>query len=223
MLNPSFAEDCHRFQKLLSYMATPMEKIKGYHQQVDEPDITGTYTARDYVSWKLAEYVELIGGKIFKMSPAPARRHQDVAVQLTRILADHFRHGCHVYASPFDVYLVHPGEDWRDAKNIVEPDLCVICDKNKLHDHGCVGAPDLVIEILSPGTAAKDLGPKRDLYQEYGVHEYWVVHPRDQTVVIHTLENGKYRLLPILAAGNRIQSVTFPALSFDLSEVFPQD
>ncbi len=86
-----------------------------------------------------------------------------------------------------------------------------------------MGAPDLVVEILSPSTAAKDLGAKRDLYEEYGVKEMWIVHPSEGTIAVHVLENGKYRILPIVAKGQSLQSPAFPDLKIDLNEVFPDE
>ena len=85
---------------------------------------------------------------------------------------------------------------------------------------GCIGSPDLVVEILSPGTASKDLGSKRDLYEEYGVKELWIVHPNEGTIIVHLLKNGKYYLLPVYAKGQTLQSPTFPDLEVVLNDVF---
>lgn len=192
-------------------------------QDVQEPDLTGTYTARDYISWKTEELMELIRGKIFKMTPSPLWRHQEVLGELHVIFRRYVKSPCKVVLSPLDVYLIHPGENWKDTKNIVQPDLCIICDSEKIHRRGCMGAPDLAVEILSKGTAAKDLGPKRDLYEEYGVKELWIVHPIEGTIALHILENGKYRILPIFAKGQTLQSPTFRDLKIDLNEVFPEE
>ena len=192
------------------------------NQKLEEPDLTGTYTARDYITWKSEELMELIRGKIFKMTPAPLRRHQEILMSLGTHLHLHFRKKCQVYPAPFDVYLILTGENWKETKNIVQPDLCVICDPEKLHDRGCIGAPDLVVEILSPGTASKDLGIKRDLYEEYGVKELWIIHPQDATIAIHVLENGLYKILPLVAKGQSLQSPSFPELNLDLNEVFSE-
>lgn len=197
-----------------------MKNHEDKSQEVQEPDLTGTYTARDYISWKTDELMELLKGKIFKMTPAPLRRHQKISAKLHLFLGPFFSQPCEVYYAPLDVYLIHPGEDWKETKNIVQPDLCVICDPEKLHDRGCMGAPDLVVEILSPGTAAKDLGLKRDLYEEYGVKELWIVHPVEGTITVHVLENGKYHILPIVARGRKLESPTFPDLEVDLDQVF---
>ena len=193
------------------------------YQQVEEPDLTGTYTARDYISWKTEELMELLRGRISKMSPSPSSVHQQIVMNLGSALHIHFKRNCLVFPSPYDVYLIKPGENWKDTKNIFQPDLCVVCDTSKIYDRGCMGAPDLVVEVLSPSTAAKDLGTKRDLYEEYGVKEMWIIHPQDATVVVHILENGKYRIMPIYAKGQIIKSPTFPDLKVDLNEVFPDE
>ncbi len=182
--------------------------------------MSGTYTARDYISWKTDELIELIRGKIFKMAPGPSSRHQRVDMRLGTILDLHFHRRCEVYSAPFDVYLIHAGEEWQETKNIVQPDLCVICDKEKIHARGCMGTPDLVVEILSPNTAKKDVGKKRELYEEYGVRELWIVHPIEGTVLVHVLENGHYRLLPLVVKGQTLLSSTFPDLKVNLDEVF---
>ncbi len=199
-----------------------MKSPEDEYPQVSEPSLSGTYTARDYLTWKTDELMELIGGKIFKMTPAPRRIHQRIVMDLGTILNLNFRPKCQVYSAPFDVYLVHLGENWKDTSNIVQPDLCVICDLAKLHDRGCIGAPDLIVEILSPGTAGKDLGPKRDLYQEYGVKELWIVHPTEETITIHVLKDEKYHILPILARGQTLESPTFPQFTFLVDNAFPE-
>ncbi len=197
-----------------------MKDTEEQPQKLEEPSAAGTYTARDYFSWKTDELMELIRGKIFKMSPAPTSGHQRVSGDIYSFLRHHLLPKCKVFFAPLDVYLIHPGENWKETKNVVQPDLCVICDSAKIEEKGCIGAPDLVVEILSPSTAAKDVGKKRDLYEEYGVKELWIVHPTDGTILIHVLENGKYRLLPLFAKGQVLKSATFPDLQFNLDEVF---
>ena len=200
-----------------------MKETEEQPPKFEEPSPAGTYTARDYLSWKSEELMELIRGKIHKMSPAPTSGHQRVVRTLIVTLDRFFSNRCEIFPSPFDVYLIRPGENWRATKNILQPDLCVICDPDKIIPEGCIGAPDLVVEILSPSTAKKDIGKKRDLYEEYGVKELWLVHPSEGTVLIHVLENGAYRLLPVLVKGQVLQSVAFPDLSFNLDEVFPEN
>ena len=200
-----------------------MKSFEDQNQEVWEPDVSGTYTARDYITWKTEEMMELLLGKIFKMSPAPSSVHQQIVMNLGNSLYTHFKKSCKVFPAPYDVYLVKSGENWKETKNILQPDLCVICEASKVQHRGCIGAPDLVVEILSPSTAAKDLGIKRDLYEEYGVKEMWIIHPHEATVAVHVLENGKYRILPLYSKGETIQSPTFAELKVDLNDVFIED
>ena len=188
---------------------------------VDEPDMSGTYTAADYLQWKIEEMVELIRGKIFKMTPAPSSDHQRVSVELIRIFANHFhQRKCEVFEAPFDVYLVKKGEDYRSAENIVEPDVCVICEPGKIKKFGCVGAPDLVVEIISPSTAQKDQKDKFELYEEYGVREYWLVYPATKSVIAYHLEGGKYVSSRPITETEKMRHFIFPKLEVDLKEVF---
>ncbi|MDZ7847021.1 MAG: Uma2 family endonuclease [Owenweeksia sp.] len=144
--------------------------------EVHEPDLSGTYTAKDYITWQVDELLELIRGKIFKMSPSPLVNHQRVHSRLHLQMAAKPRHKdkCEIFQAPLDVYLIHPGEDWQETQNIVEPDLFIVCDPSKINRRGCMGAPDFVVEILSPGTSKKDASLKMELYEEYGVREYWI-------------------------------------------------
>src|SRR5690554_2171278 len=194
--------------------------MEDQNQKPEEPDLTGTYTARDYITWKTEELMELIHGKIFKMTPAPTSGHQEIVMNLGALLHWNFRNRCKVYPAPFDVYLTYNQQNWRGTKNIVQPDLCVVCDLEKIHNRGCIGAPDLVVEILSPTTSVKDIGLKRDLYEEYGVNELWIVHPIEGTITLHLLKDGKYHILPIYTKGQTLQSPTFQDLKVALDEVF---
>ena len=102
----------------------------------------------------------------------------------------------------------------------MQPDLCVICDPEKLDDLGCLGAPDLIVEILSPGNNKKELQLKYDVYEASGVNEYWVIHPDERTLLIYTLESGKYRPSRLFTFGDRIRSQALPGFDLDLNEVF---
>jgi Uma2 family endonuclease len=188
--------------------------------KVEEPDLAGYYTASDYLKWTFDGFVELIRGKIFKMS-SPASAHQAVAMNLGGDLHKRFKKSsCKVFIAPYDIYFVKEGEDYKRGRNIVQPDICIICDRNKIKSFGCVGAPDLIIEILSPSTARKDADYKFTLYEEYGVKEYWIVHPVEGTVTMNVLENGAYRTLKPKAKGEILHSVLFPDLAVDLETVF---
>ena len=188
---------------------------------LEEPDMSGTYTAEDYLRWNLNEMVELIRGKVFRMSPAPSSNHQQVSMKLSAIFDRYFNlNNCRAFHAPFDVYLVHPGQDHKSAKNIVEPDLCVICDVTKIKKFGCVGAPDLVVEILSRSTSRRDQKDKFELYEEFGVKEYWIVSPENRSVILNELQNEKYKTFRPLTEGDILQSKIFPELEVDLKEVF---
>lgn len=189
-------------------------------QKVEEPDLAGYYTASDYLKWTFEGFVELIRGKIFKMS-SPASAHQIVSRELLRQMIRHFdRQPCQLFHAPYDVYLVREGQSYQQTRNIVQPDICIICDRDKIKRLGCVGAPDLVIEILSPSSVRKDINDKFALYEEYGVKEYWIVHPLEGTITINTLETGTYRTLKPQAKGEILHSVLFPELAVDLETVF---
>lgn len=151
------------------------------------------YTYADYLTWEFKERVELIKGHIFKISPAPTRLHQKVSSNLLKILFKHdLKSGCEIYNAPFDVRLLDSKKTDKEILTVVQPDICVVCDKSKLDDRGCVGSPDWVIEILSPGNSKKELNNKFDLYEENGVREYWLVSPGDMTLSVFVLKKGKY-------------------------------
>src|SRR5215217_1614082 len=145
---------------------------------INQLDLEGTYTYADYLLWRFEERLELIKGKIFKMSPAPNRRHQTILGHLHLPIGSFFKnHYCQVFLAPFDVRLPKKNQNTSDGKiyTVVQPDLCIICDESKLDDRGCLGAPDLIVEILSPGNSRKEMDNKFELYEECGVREYWLV------------------------------------------------
>lgn len=152
-----------------------------------------TCTSKDY--WNLPEdhRAELIGGKLYNMAP-PSRIHQRISGQLYKTIANFIdeHHGeCQIYASPFAVNLDAEDQDW------VEPDLSVICDSKKLTERGCSGAPDLIIEIVSPGSRRMDYLTKSNLYQHTGVREYWIVDPQKQcTTHYHFEEDAAPAIIP---------------------------
>ena len=190
---------------------------------IDQLDLSKSYTYADYLLWQFSERLELIKGKIFKMSPAPNSNHQRVSLKLTREL-DRYFYGlpCEIFIAPFDVRLVNFRESSSDSQilNVVQPDLCVICDKTKVDEKGCLGTPDLIIEILSKGNSKKDLVTKFDLYEENGVQEYWIVNPSEKDVHIYTLVDGKYFGSRPFIMEMDIQSPTFPELKFEVDKIF---
>jgi Uma2 family endonuclease len=154
------------------------------------------YTYADFVKWTFDETVELIKGRIFKMA-APLTNHQDSSLNLATVLKIHLKgKPCKVYVAPFDVRLPKPLSQRKsdtDIETVVQPDICVVCDLSKIDRRGCVGAPDFIIEILSKGTAGKDIKDKFEVYEESGVKEYWIVNITEKMVSVFRLnEQGKY-------------------------------
>lgn len=152
------------------------------------------YTYGDYISWSGEERWELIDGVPFNMSPSPSRKHQvilrELLGQFWSFLQDR---ECEVYSAPFDVRLPKADEEDEDIQTVVQPDILVVCDRNKLDEKGCRGAPDLIIEIVSPYTASRDMKEKFSLYERHGVREYWLVYPIEKTVMVFILgEDGEY-------------------------------
>ncbi|RIY36539.1 restriction endonuclease [Capnocytophaga canis] len=180
----------------------------------------GVYTYADYLLWKFEERVELLKGKIFKMSPAPSLKHQKISMNLSGLLWQFLRgKKCQLFSAPFDVRLPKKDEKGDNIHTVVQPDLCVICDESKLDERGCIGAPDLIIEILSPGNSKKEMKNKFELYQESGVEEYWIVNPTDENILVNVLEDGKYRILkPVV--DEYITSIKFPELKIHTSDIF---
>jgi len=188
-------------------------------------DPNGTYTYADYLTWKFEQALELIRGKIRLMS-APSRSHQKISWHLSGIFFNHFKtHRCEAYAAPFDVRLYDRRKSQqadRDIYTVVQPDLCVVCDLEKLDERGCLGAPDLIIEILPYGNAAKELRLKKDLYLEGGVREYWVIDATHEMIIRFNLEgDGVYGRPLIFVNDERMSSEIFPDFEVQLSEVFP--
>ena len=193
---------------------------------LDQLDLKKSYSYADYLTWQFDEMVELIKGKIFKMSPGPNRYHQEVSgnlyIQIRQLLQNS---QCKAYHAPFDVRLPLPEhrQTPEQIDTVVQPDICIVCDLDKLDNQGCNGAPDWIIEILSPATSNRDLTEKFDIYQSSGVKEYWIVHPTDATVIPYRLsEDGLYKTLRMTPFGieDEIPSSIFPGYVLKLKEVF---
>lgn len=162
---------------------------------LEQLDFTKQYTYADYLKWQVKERLELIKGYIYKMSPAPSRRHQAIVWNLNGIIWSFLKHQpCQAYAAPFDVRLpIKDKKSNQEITTVLQPDICIICDISKLDERGCVGAPDLVIEVLSPGNSDKEMKQKYNAYEESGVKEYWMVYPDYEHVLIFTLDEfGKF-------------------------------
>jgi len=194
----------------------------GIIKDFQDLDPNGTYTYADYLLWQFQERVELIKGKIFKMSPAPLRKHQEIQVEiLTQIYNFLKGNPCKVYGAPFDVRL--PGRNQlpeNQVQTVVQPDICVVCDLTKLDERGCNGAPDLVIEIISVGSAKRDLDEKFHLYEQSGVKEYWIVFPLEKQVSVYVLVGSEFQLTEHYQSKSKITSGNLVGFSLDLGMVF---
>ena len=143
------------------------------------------YTIEDIYALPDGQRAELIDGRMYMMAP-PNTRHQSLVSEFTVTIGSYIRSkggNCKVFPAPFAVFLN------KDDQNYVEPDISVICDKSKLNDKGCSGAPDWIIEIISPSTSRIDYGVKLFKYRTAGVREYWIVNPVKKTVTVYDFEN----------------------------------
>ena len=151
------------------------------------------HTYADYLGWPEDVRYELIDGVAYLMAPAPDLAHQDVAgeiyYQLRQALAGK---PCRAYVAPVDVRLPKAGERDELIDTVVQPDVLVVCDEDRLDRRGVRGAPDLVVEVLSPSTAGHDQVRKRRVYERAGVREYWLVHPTDRVVTVYRLGADGY-------------------------------
>jgi Uma2 family endonuclease len=190
---------------------------------VNEPDLEyGNYSYADYLTWQMEEVVELIKGRIFKKAAAaPKRIHQKVSVELSFRLTGFLKgKKCEVYSAPFDVRLPKKSIEDKKIHDVVQPDICVICDPEKLDDRGCIGAPDLIVEILSTGNSKTELKHKFELYESNGVREYWIIHAETQDLLIYTLTNGKYIPSILFTSGHVVESKVISGFKLDLEEFF---
>lgn len=129
-----------------------------------------------------------------------------------------------MYHAPFDVRLTTGGANGnQQIQTVVQPDICVICDRTKLDDRGCLGAPDWIIEIVSPGNTARDTKTKFDLYEESGVREYWIVYPGLKTITAYVLDNGEYKLMGEYIEPGVLPVATLPGLTLEWAEIFTED
>jgi len=190
---------------------------------VEEPDASLSYTYADYVKWKFEEQVELIKGRIYKMSPAPTTLHQQVSSRLHGEMYPFFKgKSCQLFPAPFDVRLPVKNRKRDDEiTTVVQPDICVICDETKLDKRGCVGAPDLMIEVLSTATQQKDKTIKWELYEEAGIKEYWIVSPIEENVAVYILNSkGKYDSPKIYSGKVVVCSQAVAGLEINLDDIF---
>lgn len=180
------------------------------------------YTYADLLDWPENERVELINGEVYMMAPAPSPGHQSISLELSLQIGTYLKgKNCRLYYAPFDVRLFEKdGDQPHHVDTVVQPDLLVVCDPSKLDGHGCKGAPDLIIEILSPSTRRHDRLTKLNLYRQAGVKEYWIVDPDEKTVIVMTLEDGQHYAPTAYSANATIPVGVLEDCKIDLKPVF---
>lgn len=174
------------------------------------------FTYADYQTWPDEERWEIIDGEAYDMTPAPSIAHQRIIRNLSAAMTQFFRgKPCEPFVAPTDVML--------DSTNIVQPDVFIVCDKSKITKANVQGAPDLAAEILSPGTGRKDRREKKALYEHFGVREYLLIHPEDETVERYSLVEGKYAGPDVFGWDETMKLFAFPELELQLWEVFGKE
>lgn len=180
------------------------------------------YTYRDYLTWPDDFRCELIDGKVYMMTPAPLLMHQEVVGEIFVQVANVLRgKPCRVFIAPVDVRLPAHAEADEDGDVVVQPDVFVVCDASKLDRRGVRGAPDWVVEVLSPSTAGKDQIEKRRLYERHGVPEYWLVHPADRLLTVYRLHDGEYGKPDIYPLEDQTPVGVLPDVTIDWNELAP--
>lgn len=145
---------------------------------------------RDYLKWDEKQKYELIEGVPYLLA-SPSVLHQRTVGNIYFAFKNSIKE-CSVFISPLDLLLVENEESPMDSKNVVQPDVFVVCDENKIKEKYCIGAPNIIVEVVSPSTASKDAIEKFNLYEKFKVKEYWLIRPEEKTVTVFRLENERY-------------------------------
>lgn len=180
------------------------------------------YSYADYLTWNDDQRWELINGVPLLMSPAPNRIHQTVLRRLAYQIENYLRgKECELFFAPFDVRLEQAEVSDNKAFHVVQPDLLVVCNPSKLDNHGCIGAPDWIVEIISPSTASHDHIVKREIYEKFGVKEFWIIQPDEYIVMVYRLnQEGNYEKPDVYSKSDVIAVGILPELQIDLNPIF---
>lgn len=200
----------------------PIDQELPSYSTLNDIDFSATYSYADYMRFTFDEKMELINGRLFQLSPAPSIYHQKIFGSIFNSLSN-FLEGkkCMVYGAPFAVRLPSKSKEDKDILTVVQPDVVVICDASKLDARGCIGAPDIAVEILSPGNNVNKLKFKREVYEEAGVKEYWLLSIGNQTFFRYILgDDGKFKPTRLLVAGEKVTTPILPSYELDLEKVF---
>ena len=179
-----------------------------------------TYTYKDYLTFEENERIEIIEGEIYNMSPAPSRIHHKILMEISAEIRNYIKSNkgpCEVYPAPFDVILKNDDEEALDSKNIVQPDISVICDRNKLTDKGCTGSPDMIVEVVSPYNPNNDCVRKLNLYDNFKVKEYWIVNPMNKNIFVYTLTDKGYEAPMVYTFKDKVKVNIYDDLEIDFS------
>jgi Uma2 family endonuclease len=185
--------------------------------QLSDLDLNKTYTYADYLKWTFDERLELIKGK----SPAPGSVHQLISGAVFFELYSYLKgKPCKVFAAPFDVRLIRRSVNDKDITTVVQPDICVICEPKKVDGKGCIGAPDIVVEILSPGNNKKELRNKFEAYEEAGVLEYWIINPTEKNLLQYILTEGRFQASRPFTIDDKLTTSILPGFTLTIDDLF---
>ena len=184
------------------------------------------YTYADYLTWMDDKRRELIDGFVHLMS-APARIHAQISNEINfgiNTFLKSKKRKCQIYHAPFDVRLpLNGSKEDGSIYDVIQPDICVVCDLTKLDDRGCIGAPDLIVEVLSPSTMRQDWNRKFGLYEKAGVREYWIVDPKAKTVSAFIMQpDGNFDNGTVYECNQKAPVFIFEGLEIDLNELFEE-
>lgn len=182
------------------------------------------YSYADYRQWEDDERWELIDGVPYNMAPAPSTKHQEILGNIFALFFNYLNgKPCKVYVAPFEVRLSESDRD-EETYHVVQPDLSVICDRHKIDDRGCKGAPDLIVEVLSPGMSVKrDKIYKYRLYEQFQVKEYWIVDPYNEYIEVYQLKDQQYRDRQVFVRGNQFRVHIFDDFTLDVNDIFQDE
>lgn len=182
------------------------------------------YSYADYLKWNDDERWELIDGIPYNMAPAPSSKHQEILGNIFGIFYNYLNgKPCRAYLAPFEVRLSEHNHD-HETFHVVQPDLSIVCDRKKIDERGCKGAPDLIVEVLSPGISAKrDKIYKFDLYEKFKVKEYWIVDPHNENIEVYTLQDDQFGEREVYARGDLFNVSIFDDCEIDVNNIFKEE
>ncbi|WP_246516675.1 Uma2 family endonuclease [Salicibibacter cibarius] len=183
----------------------------------------GSSSYADYLQWNKDLRCEAFDGMIVNMTPSPTPGHQKIQVELSVEIGSYLREkDCEILTAPLDVCLfATPETPNEEIKNWIQPDLMIVCDPKKIEEKRIIGAPDLVIEILSPATARTDRLTKYNKYEEAGVKEYWIVDPHHETVEVFVLQDQSFERVDVFTKNDVVKVSLFPDFEVQLNKIFP--